>query len=457
MRRMMLSSTSRQRLLSSSPLLCKIKILDSTNRQWLSTTATHPNPAANATVGNALTPKSVSDTLACYSNEWKRAFEFFNWVETEQSFAHTTDTFNSMIDILGKFFEFDLCWFLIDRMRRCPASFPNHATFRTMFDRYASAHLVDDAMSTYRKLGEFNLRNAVSYYNLVDALCDHRHVVEAVEFCFGDGRGVNLDTGFAVDETKIHNLILRGWYKIGWWRKCREFWEEMDRKGVRKDLHSYSIYMDIVCKSGKPWKAVKLYKEMKRKGVKLDVVAYNTVVRAIGLSEGVDFSIRLVREMREAGCEPTIVTYNTLIKLLCENGRFKEVGRVLDDMRKRGCEPNVRTFNCFFTTLEKPREVLRLFDVMIGSGVSPSIDTYVMLMRKFGRWGFLRPVLMVWEKMAELGCSPNNDAYNALIDALVDKGMIEMALKYDQVMYEKGLSPKPRPELVEKVDEVSNS
>lgn len=449
----MLSTASAQRLLCNSPVLSKIKIILSINPQWLSTAATNSNPPRKNAGPDALTPKAVSDTLACYSNEWKRALDFFNWVETEQSFAHTTDTFNRMIDILGKFFEFDLCWSLIDRMRRSPASFPNHATFRTMFDRYTSAHLVNEAMTAYSRLGEFNLRDAVSYYNLIDALCDHRHVAEAVEFCFGDRRNGNPDPGFAVDETKIHNLILRGWYKVGWWRKCRDFWEEMDRKGVRKDLHSYSIYMDIVCKSGKPWKAVKLYKEMKRKGIKLDVVAYNTVVRAIGLSEGVDFSIRLVREMREMGCQPNIVTYNTLIKLLCENGRFREVGWALDEMRKRGCEPNARTFNCFFTTLEKPREILRLFDVMIGSGVSPAADTYVLLMRKFGRWGFLRPVLMVWEKMIELGCSPNHDAYNALIDALVEKGMIEMARKYDQEMYEKGLSPKPRPELAEKVDE----
>ncbi|KAK4772221.1 hypothetical protein SAY86_013996 [Trapa natans] len=446
-------STSRQRLLCNFPVLSVIKNLLSINSKWISTSANNPSPPTANALPGSLTPKAVSHTLACYSNEWRRALDFFDWVETKHSFVHTTDTFNRMIDILGKFFEFELCWALIGRMTRSPGSFPNHVTFRTMFDRYTSAHLVNEAISAYCRLEEFNLRDAVSYYNLIDALCDHQHVAEAVEICFGDMRSEDVSPNFAVDETKIHNLILRGWYKVGWWRKCRDFWEEMERKGVRKDLHSYAIYMDIVCKGGKPWKAVKLYKEMKRKGVKLDVVAYNTVVRAIGLAEGVDFSIRLVREMREAGCQPNVVTYNTIIKLLCGNGRLREAGRVLDEMRKRGCEPNVRTFNCIFVTLEKPKEILRLFDVMMGSGVSPTVETFVLLMRKFERWGFLRPVLMLWEKMIEKGCSPNQDAYNALIDALVDKGMIEMARKYDQEMYEKGLSPKPRPELTEKVEE----
>ena len=186
---------------------------------------------------------------------------------------------------------------------------------------------------------------------------------------------------------------------------------------------------------------------MKKKGIKLDVVAYNTVIRALGLSEGVDFSIRVFRNMKDLGCEPNVVTYNTIIKLLCENGRYREAFAILAKMPERGCEPDVITYHCFFACLEKPKEILRLFDRMIGSGVRPRMDTYVMLMRKFGRWGFLRPIFVVWKKMEELRCSPNESAYNALIDALVDKGMLDMAWMYDEEMLAKGLSAKPREEL----------
>ena len=117
-------------------------------------------------------------------------------------------------------------------------------------------------------------------------------------------------------------------------------------------------------------------------------------------------------------------------------------------MSKRGCVPNVITYHCIFRCLEKPNEILGLLDRMIESGVCPSMDTYVLLLRKFGRWGFLRPVFIVWEKMEKHGLSPNEFAYNALIDALVEKGMIDMARKYDEEMLAKGLSPKLRPELV---------
>ncbi|XP_022953157.1 pentatricopeptide repeat-containing protein At1g80550, mitochondrial [Cucurbita moschata] len=387
-------------------------------------------------------PPTVREALDSYCNDWRRSYEFFNWVESECKFDHTTETYNRMLDILGKFFEFDLSWELIQRMLQSPFASPDHATFRIMFKRYASAHLVSEAIAAYERLREFKLRDETSFCNLIDSLCEYRHVVEAQDLCFGKNRKLNCDAS-----TKIHNLILRGWLKMGWWSKCREFWEEMDKKGVRKDLHSYSIYMDIQCKSGKPWKAVKLYKEMKKKGMKLDVVAYNTVIHAIGISEGVDFASRVFHEMKEMGCKPNVVTCNTIIKLFCENGRFKDAHMMLDQMLKKDCLPNVITYHCFFRSLEKPKEILMLFDRMIKYGVQPKMDTYVMLMRKFGRWGFLRPVFVVWNKMEELGCSPDESAYNSLIDALVEKGMIDMARKYDEEMVAKGLSPKLRAEL----------
>ncbi|XP_054782611.1 pentatricopeptide repeat-containing protein At1g80550, mitochondrial-like [Prosopis cineraria] len=151
--------------------------------------------------------------------------------------------------------------------------------------------------------------------------------------------------------------------------------------------------------------------------------------------------------MKDLGFEPSLVTYNTVIKLLCDNFRYKQALEMLDTMRKNGCQPNAISYHFFFACMEKPRDILTLFYKMIGSGIRPSMDTYVMLVRKFGRWGFLRPVFLVWEKMEELGSSPDASAYNALIDALVEKGLLDLARKYDEEMLTKGLSSRPRKEL----------
>lgn len=394
-------------------------------------------------------PTTVLETLNCYDNDWKLALDFFDWVEMNCGFHHTTQTFNKIIDILAKVFEFDIAWRMIERMRKNKCTFPDYITFRIMFKRYVAAHLVKEAIDTFDKLVEYNLRDETSFSNLIDALCEYKHVIEAEELCFKNTRNGNYDWLFCfnVESTKICNMILRGWFKMQWWRKCKEFWEEMDRRGVPKDLYSYSIYMDIQCKSGKPWKAVKLYKEMKKKRINLDIVAYNTVIRAVGISEGVDMAVRLYKEMIELGCEPNVVTFNTILKQLCENGRYREAHKLLNLMTKRGCGPNIVTYHCFFTCLEKPAEILNYFDKMIESGVRPRMDTYVMLLRKFGRWGFLRLVFHVWKTMEEHGQSPDAFAYNAFIDALLQKGLVDKARKYDEEMLMKGLSAKPRVEL----------
>ncbi|KAJ0464292.1 hypothetical protein HanRHA438_Chr14g0656381 [Helianthus annuus] len=54
-----------------------------------------------------------------------------------------------------------------------------------MFKRYASAHLVHQAIDCYSKLGEFNSKDETSFVNLVDALCEYKRVIEAEELYLG--------------------------------------------------------------------------------------------------------------------------------------------------------------------------------------------------------------------------------------------------------------------------------
>ncbi|XP_039118607.1 pentatricopeptide repeat-containing protein At1g80550, mitochondrial-like [Dioscorea cayenensis subsp. rotundata] len=391
-----------------------------------------PRPPDQASASLDFDQDTVLATLASYSDDWPRAVDFFRWVSSR--FIHTPATHSLLISILGKHFEFTLAWSHIISINPSP----DRSVLRSHFNRLAAAHLVQDALDAFRRSADFGLYDAATFSLLIDALCDHRHVIEAADLC--------KNPPFPID-TKIYNMLLRGWLRMGWWGRCREFWEEMDQKGVAKDLHSYSIYMDILSKSGKPWKAIKVYKEMRSRNIALDVVAYNTVIQAVGKSDGVDRAITLYKEMIERGCEPNVVTFNTIIKLLCGDGRINEGYAFFEQMRKKGCDPNVITYHCFFRNLNRPKEILWLFDRMVNTGCRPRMDTYVMLMNKFGRWGFLRPVLLVWKAMEEHGCSPDAFAYNALIDALLQKGMVDIARKYDEEMLAKGLSPKPRKEL----------
>ncbi|KAJ8493678.1 hypothetical protein OPV22_015399 [Ensete ventricosum] len=338
-----------------------------------------PSAVPAADPSTTLDLDTILETLTSYASDWQRALDFFHWSSATVAAGgptHTAAALSRTIDILGKHFEFPLAWSLLSSHPLTPPDLLL-PSFRSLFNRLAAAHLVDDALTAFdRAAAEHGLRDRVTFHLLVDALCDHRHAAEAEELCLR-----SKSPPFPPD-TKTYNLLLRGWLKMGWWSKCREFWEEMDRKGVDKDLHSYSIYMDILSKSRKPWTAVKLYKEMKKKGFRLDVVAYNTAIQAIGLSQGVDFSVRMYREMLDSGCKPNVATFNTIIKLLCQEGRFREGYAFVDQMRQWG----------------------------YGNERVPAEDGYI--------------------------CDADEQVWK--------KGMVDMARKYNEEMVAKGLSPKRR-------------
>ncbi|SPT20465.1 unnamed protein product [Triticum aestivum] len=390
---------------------------------------------------------AVQETLTLYTNDWRRALDFFHWSASPGggNLRPTPSTLSRAVDILGKHFEFPQATALL--LAHHDPSDPAflRPALRALLNRLAAANLVDDAVRAFESTAaSVGLRDEASFHLLVDALCDHRRVDEAHHLCLG-GRAA-APPPFPPG-TKTHNLLLRGWAKARAWARLRQHWLDMDARGVAKDLHSYSIYMDALAKSGKPWKAVKLFKEMKQKRLPVDIVAYNTAIHAVGLAEGVDFAVRMYRQMVEAGCRPNTATFNTIVKLLCKEGRFKEGYAFVQQMHKAGCEPNELTYHCFFQYLSRPQEVLALFEKMLQRGCRPRMDTYVMLIKRFGRWGFLRPVFFVWKTMEEQGLTPDAFAYNTLIDALLEKGMVDLARKYDEEMLAKGLSPKPRKEL----------
>uniref|UniRef100_A0ACD5UV95 Uncharacterized protein n=1 Tax=Avena sativa TaxID=4498 RepID=A0ACD5UV95_AVESA len=406
--------------------------------------STISNPAPAPAPSSTLDAAAVLETLSLYTNDWRRALDFFHWSAspTGGNLPPTPSTLSRAVDILGKHFEFPLATSLL--LAHHDPSDPSflRPALRALLNRLAAANLVDDAVRAFESTAEsVGLRDEASFHLLLDALCDHRRVDEAHHICFGKAPPP-FPTG-----TKTHNLLLRGWAKTRAWTRLRQHWLDMDTRGVAKDLHSYSIYMDALAKSGKPWKAVKVFKEMKQKRLPVDVVAYNTAIHAVGLAEGVDFAIRLYKQMIESGCKPNAATFNTIVKLLCKEGRFKEGYAFVQQMHKAGCEPNVLTYHCFFQYLSRPQEVLGLFEKMLQRGCRPRMDTYVMLIKRFGRWGFLRPVFFVWKTMEEHGLTLDAFAYNTLIDALLEKGMVDLARKYDEEMLAKGLSPKPRKEL----------
>ena len=79
-----------------------------------------------------------------------------------------------------------------------------------MFKHYAAAHLVEEAMNAYDRTEEFNFKDETRYSNLIDALCEYKHVIEAEELFIRESKDLVFN-----DDVKIYDMILRGWFKMG--------------------------------------------------------------------------------------------------------------------------------------------------------------------------------------------------------------------------------------------------
>ncbi|KAM7530014.1 hypothetical protein LguiB_033424 [Lonicera macranthoides] len=60
----------------------------------------------------------VTQMLKRFSKEWIPAFGFFKWAKLQTGFKHSPDSYNLMVDSLGKSRKFALMWEIVKEMHK---------------------------------------------------------------------------------------------------------------------------------------------------------------------------------------------------------------------------------------------------------------------------------------------------------------------------------------------------
>ena len=124
----------------------------------------------------------VLEVLARHKNDWKIAMFFFVWASQQPGYSNGTETYNALLNILGKAQHFKTMWQLVKEMYN-QGNRPyvvTDETFTILIRRYAAAHMVESAIETFDKREEFGLKlNAPAVQILICALCTYKHVQEA--------------------------------------------------------------------------------------------------------------------------------------------------------------------------------------------------------------------------------------------------------------------------------------
>lgn len=153
--------------------------------------------------------------------------------------------------------------------------------------------------------------------------------------------------------------------------------KEMRLNKVQPNIQTYNILFQLCGKTQKINEALYLFEGMKKQGIKPDNnIIYNTLIQLhINRREFVK-SYHLLKEMWDAEIMPDISTYNIILECYANHGSEEELRTLLGQMHLPW---NVATFNVlmqYCKKIEETAEGLRLFDVMLKSGIRPDVATY---------------------------------------------------------------------------------
>ncbi|KAJ4912070.1 Pentatricopeptide repeat-containing protein [Raphanus sativus] len=386
----------------------------------------------------------VVEILSLSRNDWETAFTFFLWSGKHRGgYVRSVREYHSMISILGKMRKFDTAWTLIEEMKKkFRPSLVSSQTLLIMIRKYCAVRDVGRAINTFHAYKRFELPMGIDeFQSLLSALCRYKNVQDAEHLIY-----CNKDT-YPFD-AKSFNIVLNGWCNvIGSPRQAERVWMEMGNVGVEHDVVSYSCMMSCYSKGGNLSKVLRLFDRMKREGVEADRKVYNAVVHALAKGGFVSEAVKLMKTMEEEkGMELNVVSYNSLIKPLCKAKKTEEAKRVFEEMIERGVLPTIRTYHAFMRILRTGDEVFELLDKMTKMGCEPTVDTFIMLIRKFCRWRDFDNVALLWEEMKERGVGPDLSSYVVMIHGLFLNGKVDEAHGYYKEMKEKGFRPNEKAE-----------
>lgn len=385
----------------------------------------------------------VVEVLSRVRNDWEAAFTFFLWAGKQPGYDHSVREYHSIISVLGKMRRFDTAWALVEEMRRVKTgeSIVTPQTLLIMIRKYCAVHDVGRAINTFYAFKRFNFQVGLyEFQGLLSALCRYKNVQDAEHLLFCNKNVFPLDT-------KSFNIILNGWCNlIVSARNAERIWEEMSKRRIQHDVVSYASIISCYSKSSKLYRVLQLFEQMKKRNITPDRKVYNAVIFSLAKNWMVKEAVNLIIKMEDNNVTPDAITYNSLIKPLCKARKIDEAKEIFNVMLERGISPSIRTFHAFFRILRVKEEVFELLDKMKELGCNPTIETYIMLIRKFCRWRQLDEVKRIWNAMREDGIGHDRSSYIVLIHGLFLNCKVEEAYKYYIEMQEKGFLPEPKTE-----------
>ncbi|KAI3929873.1 hypothetical protein MKW98_004027 [Papaver atlanticum] len=310
---------------------------------------------------------------------------FHKWISSRPGFQHTDQTYSYLVDYFGRKKDFKIIHEILIDGRGVIGT----KTLETFVNRLVRAGRDTQAVSFFDKMEtEYGLvRNRQSLKIVVSNLCENGFANSAEKMV------KNLAHEFFPDESTCEMLI-KGWCVDGKLDQAKRLAGEIHRGGFQLGTSAYNSILDCVCKLCRKKdnfrlqsEAEKILVEMDYAGVPRNVETFNILINNLCKIRRTEESVKLFERMGEWGCSPNAETFLLLIKSLYQAARIGEGDEMIDKMKSAGFGSGLdrKAYFGFIKVLcgiERIEHAMKVFAKMKADGFVPGIKSYELLIEK---------------------------------------------------------------------------
>ncbi|GMN56844.1 hypothetical protein TIFTF001_025947 [Ficus carica] len=220
-------------------------------------------------------------------------------------------------------------------------------------------------------------------------------------------------------------------------KEAWEFFERMNRKGVKWSPEVLGALIKAFCDEGLKREALIIQIEMAKKGVFPNAIVYNTIMDAFCKSNQVEEAEGLFVEMQLKGIKPTSATFNILMNAYSRRSQPDVVEKLLEEMQDLGLDPNAKSYTCLISAYARQKMSDMAADAFLRMkkvGINPTSHSYTALIHAYSVTGWHEKAYIAFENMQRERLKPSIETYTALLDAFRRAGDTQMLMKIWKMM-----------------------
>ncbi|XXG80168.1 hypothetical protein AAC387_Pa09g1098 [Persea americana] len=247
----------------------------------------------------------VLAVLSRFRHAWKPSFRFFCWVGQKPDYAYDSQTYNSMMSILGKTRQFESMAVMLGEMGK--KGLLTMETFVIAIRAFAAAREMKKAVGIFELMKRYDFKAGIDTFNcLLDGLARAKLGKEAQTLF------EKMKDRFPPD-LRTYSILLAGWCKVKNLLEAGKVWNEIVDKGLKPDIVSHNTMLEGLCMGKRRSEAIKLFELMKSKGPSPNVRSYTILIRDLCKGNKMEEAVGYFDEMLAAGCKPDAAVYTCLI------------------------------------------------------------------------------------------------------------------------------------------------